>query len=180
MQDEIVARLANALNTQLVAAEARRAEQAPTPDSMDLYFQGLAWSNRGTTPENVSQARGFFDRALAADPDNVDALIGLARTDLLEGASFFVADPAAAPAELDAREVATPSGCDGPRRSGRKRHRHRRRSIRGGRGEIDQSALVITRPCARACVLGPRRTIRGDGRAGSPPGSHPGNLGQHS
>ena len=32
MQDEIVARLANALNTQLVAAEARRAEQAPTPE----------------------------------------------------------------------------------------------------------------------------------------------------
>jgi hypothetical protein len=43
MQDETVARLANALNAQLVAAEARRAEQAPTPDSMDLYFQGLAW-----------------------------------------------------------------------------------------------------------------------------------------
>ncbi len=40
MQDEIVARLANALNTQLVAAEAQRAEQAPNPDSMDLYFQG--------------------------------------------------------------------------------------------------------------------------------------------
>ncbi len=32
MQDEIVARLANALNTQLVAAEARRAEQAPSPE----------------------------------------------------------------------------------------------------------------------------------------------------
>src|SRR5208283_1905359 len=42
MQDEIVARLARALNTQLVAAEARRAEQDPNPDSMDLYFQGLA------------------------------------------------------------------------------------------------------------------------------------------
>ena len=38
MQDEIVARLAGALNAQLTAAEARRAEQAPTPDSMDLYF----------------------------------------------------------------------------------------------------------------------------------------------
>jgi TolB-like protein len=44
MQDEIVARLANALNAQLVAAEALRAEQAPTPDSMDLYFQG--WLHR--------------------------------------------------------------------------------------------------------------------------------------
>jgi TolB-like protein len=42
MQDEIVARLAGALGTELVTAEARRAEQAPSPDSMDLYFQGLA------------------------------------------------------------------------------------------------------------------------------------------
>ena len=36
MQDEIVARLANALNAQLIIAEARRAERAPSPDSMDL------------------------------------------------------------------------------------------------------------------------------------------------
>ena len=75
MQDEIVARLASALNAQLVAAEARRAEQAPNPDSMDLYFQGLAWLNKGTTPDNVAKAHGFFDRALAADPGNVDALV---------------------------------------------------------------------------------------------------------
>jgi hypothetical protein len=44
MQDEIVARLANALNAQLVAAEALRAEQAPTPDSMDLYFTGFGFT----------------------------------------------------------------------------------------------------------------------------------------
>jgi len=52
MQDEIVARLAGALNAQLTAAEARRAEQAPTPDSMDLYFQGLAWLNKGASPDS--------------------------------------------------------------------------------------------------------------------------------
>ena len=79
MQDEIVARLAGALNIELVAAKARRAEKVPTPDSMDLYFQGLAWLNKGRTPDNVARARGFFDRALSADPDNVDALIGSAR-----------------------------------------------------------------------------------------------------
>jgi adenylate cyclase len=49
MQDEIVGRLASALGAELVAAEARRAETAPTPDSMDLYFQGLAWIMRGIT-----------------------------------------------------------------------------------------------------------------------------------
>ena len=96
MQDDIVARLAGALSAPLVAAEARRAEQAPNPNSMDLYFQGLAWFNKGRTPENVAQARGFFDRALAADPDNVDALIGSARADVVQGAYVFVTDPKAA------------------------------------------------------------------------------------
>ena len=37
---------ASALDTELVAAEARRAEQAPTPDSMDLYFRGWRHSTR--------------------------------------------------------------------------------------------------------------------------------------
>jgi TolB-like protein len=103
MQDEIVARLANALNAQLVAAEARRAEQAPNPNSMDLYFQGLAWLNKGTTPDNIARARGFFDCALIADPSNVDALIGSARADVVEGAVLFVTDPMATFAAAEAK-----------------------------------------------------------------------------
>jgi TolB-like protein/class 3 adenylate cyclase len=103
MQDEIVARLANALNAQLIAAEARRAQQAASPDSMDLHFQGLAWYNKGLTPDNVAQARGFFDRALAADPDNVDALVGSARVDAVEGALLFVPDRMAAFAAAEAK-----------------------------------------------------------------------------
>jgi TolB-like protein/DNA-binding winged helix-turn-helix (wHTH) protein len=95
MQDEIVARLAGALNGQLAAAEARRAEKAPTPDSMDFYFQGLARYNRGRTIDNLAQARSFFDRALTADPDNVEALIGLARLDVREAANLFATDPTA-------------------------------------------------------------------------------------
>ena len=103
MQDEIVARLANALNAQLIAAEARRAEQAPNPDLMDLYFQGLAWLNKGATPDNVAQARSFFDRALVADPDNVDALVGSAGADAVAGANLFVTDPMAAFAAAEAK-----------------------------------------------------------------------------
>ena len=96
MQDEIVARLAAALNAQLVAAEARRAEKIPSPDSMDLYFQGLAWLNKGLIPDTVARARSFYQRVLSADPDNVDALIGSAAADAIEGASAFVANPMAA------------------------------------------------------------------------------------
>jgi hypothetical protein len=95
MQDEIVARLANTLDAQLRSAEARRAERAPNPDSMDLYSQGLAWLNKGFTPFNVTRARSFYDRALAADPDNVEALIGSAVADVA-GSISFVTDPMAA------------------------------------------------------------------------------------
>ena len=41
MQDETVSRFANALNAQLIAAEARRAENTLHPDAMDLYFLAL-------------------------------------------------------------------------------------------------------------------------------------------
>ena len=103
MQDEIVARLANTFDAQLSAAEARRAEQAPNPNSMDLYFQGLAWFNKGLTPAYLAQARGFFDRALAVDPDNVEALAGSARIDAAEGALLIVNDPLAAFAAAEAK-----------------------------------------------------------------------------
>jgi TolB-like protein len=103
MQDEIVARLAGALNTELVAAEARRAAQAPNPDSMDLYFQGLAWFNKGVNPDNVARAQSFFGRALTADPDNVEALIGSARADASAGANLFVTDPVAALSAAEAK-----------------------------------------------------------------------------
>ena len=78
MQDEIVARLANALNAQLIIAEARRAERTPSPDSMDLYFRGMSAYNKGLTPDNLSEARKLFERALALDPGNVDAIVGAA------------------------------------------------------------------------------------------------------
>jgi tetratricopeptide (TPR) repeat protein len=95
MQDEIVARLAGALNAQLVAAEARRAERTANPDSMDLYFQGAAWLNKGITRDNLTKARSFFDRALDADPGNVSALVRSAAMDAVASTSQFVTDPRA-------------------------------------------------------------------------------------
>ncbi len=103
MQDEIVARLAGALNAQLVAAEARRAETAPKPDSMDLYFQGLAWFNKGWTPDNLAQACSFFDRALLTDPGNVDALVAAARADAVNASVSLVEDPISAFAAAEAK-----------------------------------------------------------------------------
>jgi tetratricopeptide (TPR) repeat protein len=89
MQDEVVSRLANTLNAQLIAVEARRAERSPHPDATDLCFQGAAWLNRGRTPEYMAQARGFFERALALEPGNVEALVGTAQVNFAIGSNFF-------------------------------------------------------------------------------------------
>ena len=95
MQDEIVSRLASALNAQLIEAEARRAERSLHPDAMDLYFQGMAYLNKGKTSEYLAQARSFFECALALDPRNIEALVGVANVDLLTGALFLTDDMAA-------------------------------------------------------------------------------------
>ena len=47
MQDEIVSRLANTLNTQLITAEARRAERVPSPDSWTPIFKVWLGSTKG-------------------------------------------------------------------------------------------------------------------------------------
>ena len=86
-QDEIVSQVANQLRPELLAAEARRAETEENPDSMDLYFQGVQWFNKGG-PDNIDRAREIFERAVALDPTNVDALVGAARADVLVGAIY--------------------------------------------------------------------------------------------
>ena len=94
MQDEIVSRLANQLGRQLFAAEARRAEQAPHPNSMDLYLSRHGLRNKGLAPEHMTQASGFFERALASDPGNIDALVGTAVVHYLIVGSFLTDNPA--------------------------------------------------------------------------------------
>ncbi|MEH2556737.1 TolB-like protein [Bradyrhizobium algeriense] len=90
MQDEIGARLANQLGTELVMVEARRAARAPHPDSMDLYFQGMLYLNRGTDPASLSQARPFFEQALRLDAANVEAMVGMADVDAMRATSMLI------------------------------------------------------------------------------------------
>ena len=44
---------------------------------------------QGATPEYMTQARGFFERALALDPENIEALVGMADVDVAIGAQLF-------------------------------------------------------------------------------------------
>jgi tetratricopeptide (TPR) repeat protein len=70
---------------------------------MDLYFQGTAWFNKGPTHENMALAGGFFERALALDPKNIEALVGSARVNVATGANVLTDD---GPVRLAAAETA--------------------------------------------------------------------------
>jgi TolB-like protein/Tfp pilus assembly protein PilF len=105
MQDDIVARLAGQLGAQLVAAEARRAEGSPDPDSMDLYFRARTLMNRGSTAEYLKRAEAFLERALQLDPNNVDALAAKGWVDMDLGAGFMTDDHAARLASAEAMAI---------------------------------------------------------------------------
>jgi adenylate cyclase len=76
LQNEITSRLANALGIELIAAEAAR----PTKDldAFDYVLRGRAVLSKGRTPEIYREAIILFERALALDPQSVDAQIHLA------------------------------------------------------------------------------------------------------
>jgi tetratricopeptide (TPR) repeat protein len=92
MQDDIVARITNALNPQLIDAAARRAERSSIPDATDLILQGRSWLHKGITPDYMLQARPFFERAMALDPGNIDAMVGLGWVDAVMGVITFTDD----------------------------------------------------------------------------------------
>jgi adenylate cyclase len=96
LQDEVVARLARALQVELVNAEAQRSlhDRPRNPDAIDLTMRGLALLNQLVTKASSDEARDLFEQALNLDPTDADALAGLARVDALEFA-FGLSDKSA-------------------------------------------------------------------------------------
>ncbi len=85
LQDEVVARLANALGTELVKAEAEKGARSKNPDAVDLAMRGWALVRQARpTKEKNEAARALFEQALEIDPNNAYALAGGAFTYNLE------------------------------------------------------------------------------------------------
>ena len=76
MQNEIAARLASALQSQLAIAEARR--PTDNPDALDYILRGRAVLTRPISKENTEEAVALFEAALALDPNSADAAAWLA------------------------------------------------------------------------------------------------------
>jgi adenylate cyclase len=95
LQDQVVARLANALGIEMIKAEAQRDERIVHPDAFDLTMRGRALQMRAQeqrTKENNNAARAMFEQALAIDPNDAGALAGEATTYLFDKA-FGWAEP---------------------------------------------------------------------------------------
>jgi adenylate cyclase len=92
LQERVVARLANALGHELVKAEAQSSLRATNPDVIDLDMRGWSLASMQTTRDSNQAARGWFERALKLDPNDADALAGMART-YLDDYSFGWTDP---------------------------------------------------------------------------------------
>jgi adenylate cyclase len=87
LQDEVVARLANSLGTELVKAEARGDRRIANLDAFDLTTRGLAFNFeflRRPTRETKNAMRALYEQALAINPDEAAALPGDATTYLFD------------------------------------------------------------------------------------------------
>ena len=78
LQDQVVARLANTLGYELARAEARNSIHSSNPDSIDLTMRGWAAMWQPPTKESTASARDYFERAMKIDPQNAEAMVGLA------------------------------------------------------------------------------------------------------
>jgi len=76
LQSEITSQLANALGVELIAAEAARPKEHP--DALDYILRGRAVLLKPRTPETHREAIDLYERALALDPQSVEAQSRLA------------------------------------------------------------------------------------------------------
>ena len=113
LQDQVVARLANTLGYELVKAEAQRGTHSTNPDAIDLTMRGWAALWQPPTKESITSARDYFERAIKIDPQNAEAMVGLAYARLRTnyyGWSTGAEDTYAAQLELLTKAIAINPG----------------------------------------------------------------------
>jgi adenylate cyclase len=85
VQNEITTRIANTLGWELIGAETAR----PTdrPDALDYLLRGRAVIGTGLVRENIEKAVDLYERALALDPNSVEAQSRLAGALIIRAAA---------------------------------------------------------------------------------------------
>jgi tetratricopeptide (TPR) repeat protein len=78
LQDQVVARLANSLGYELARAEAQKSVHSTNPDAIDLMMRGWSVLWQPPTKESVALARDYFERSSSIEPQNTEAMVGMA------------------------------------------------------------------------------------------------------
>ena len=76
LQDEIVSRIAIALNVEMVVVEAARPVESP--DGTDCILRGRAAAMKSLSAESINEAIEWFERALSLEPSSAEAQAWLA------------------------------------------------------------------------------------------------------
>ena len=76
LQDEVITRIAIALDIELIGVEAGRPSEQP--DALDYILRGRAALNKGSAPENFADSIRLFETALGFDPGSIGARAFLA------------------------------------------------------------------------------------------------------
>jgi adenylate cyclase len=86
VQDEIVGRLARAIGLKVIDVEGRRTERErpKSTDAADLLMRANVIANRPSSRETMIGARDLYEQALKVEPENIDALAGVATTLVFE------------------------------------------------------------------------------------------------
>jgi adenylate cyclase len=66
------------LGYELVKAEAQKGAHSTDPDAIDMTMRGWAAFWQPPTKESTASARDYFERASKIDPQNAEAMVGLA------------------------------------------------------------------------------------------------------
>src|SRR5262249_23768228 len=82
VQDKIVGRLSRAIGLQVMNFATR--EKPNSAEAIDLVLHGQATLNKPSSMATMIEARSMFERALKLQPDNADALAGVASTYIFE------------------------------------------------------------------------------------------------
>lgn len=94
-ETEVTARIARAIELELVAVESRSGrDRRGGPSLMDLVASGRGYLNRPRSAQNLGRARALFESALRLDDRCSEAIAGLAQTHISDALNGWSKDPA--------------------------------------------------------------------------------------
>jgi TolB-like protein/tetratricopeptide (TPR) repeat protein len=89
LQDQITARIANSIGREINVIAATDAEKRKaSPQATDFLIRGIALADKPMVLENLLEQEVLFRKALALDPNNIDAWARLGRAILVQRTSF--------------------------------------------------------------------------------------------